>query len=89
MGYKFTCESCDFENEVGFMGNYPLTWWTDNPCPKCGNKTIVAHKQEVKEIQLNNKAPRVIYGNPKSCSGDFKNFVSAIKKVHKGSTIEI
>ena len=89
MAYKFTCSNCGFVNEIGYMGNYPVSWFTENPCPKCDMKTMVAEKQEISETLNNNKAPTVIYGNPKKCSGDFKNFVTAIKNAHKGSTIEI
>lgn len=88
MGYRFNCSNCNHTWDVPYMGNYPTSFITDNPCPKCDKKTITAQRLESQVSDNTNKAPIFTYGNPKKPSRDFVNFVQEIKRVHRGSTIE-
>lgn len=88
MSYKFTCTNCDNTWEVGFMGNYPVSFITNNPCAKCDMKTVVAEKLVSTRPVKESVAPSISYATRKKPSRDFRNIVDNIRKSHPNSTIQ-
>lgn len=89
MGFKFKCESCEYDWTIVHMGSYKPAMITAHPCPKCDKKTVVAEPLEVEKIDTGNSSASIIRSEPSMRpSGDFINHLQNIKKSHPGNTMD-
>lgn len=80
--YEFRCESCD-QNFERFLKIVEMDIPLSNPCPECSSGPV---KRVVSGATYAFMSPESL--GRKKAPGDFRNWLSAVKKVNKGSTIK-
>ena len=88
--HQFTCNECSHD-WVANVGQYPLRFITDEPCPKCNKLGITAEKLKPTPIDTSNKSASLLSGVGEINSrlpGDFRDFMQAIKNNTKGNNMK-